>query len=313
VSMSAYELEAYPEWEEELEEEYEGEQEGEEEGEEFLGALGSIAKGLLGEEEWEEEGEVELEEEDEGEYEANPLLRVYPDALMEHLGHAATEAESEAEAEAFIGALVPLAARLIPKVAPALMKAAPRMISQAGKVARVLRKSPVTKPLVRAIPNIMKRTTQSLADQAARGKVITPQTAVRTLQRQTLRVLRNPGNRTKALRHARVADRRFHRLPGNARMIRRTPVGPRGTGARTRSAGAGRRPVRYRPGYGRGYPPGVRYRRRPRPPASYGYGPPAMASGAPAGYAPPGPAYDPAYGPWADGGGSCPCCGQPVD
>jgi hypothetical protein len=313
--MSAYEVEAYPEWEEELEEEYEGEVEAEEEGEEFLGALGSIAKGLLGEEEWEEEGE--LEEEDEGEYEANPLLRVYPDALMEHLGHAATEAESEAEAEAFIGALVPLAARLIPKVAPALMKAAPRMISQAGKVARVLRKSPVTKPLVRAIPNIMKRTTQSLADQAARGKVITPQTAVRTLQRQTLRVLKNPGNRTKALRHARVADRRFHRLPGNARMVRRTPVAPRGTGARTRSAG---RPVRYRPGYGpgygRGYRPGVQYRRRPRPAAPYGYGPPPMASGPPSGYTPAGPAYEPAgsgYGPWADGGGTCPCCGQPVD
>ena len=312
--MSAYEVEAYPEWEEELEEEYEGEVEAEEEGEEFLGALGSIAKGLLGEEEWEEEGE--LEEEDEGEYEANPLLRVYPDALMEHLGHAATEAESEAEAEAFIGALVPLAARLIPKVAPALMKAAPRMISQAGKVARVLRKSPVTKPLVRAIPNIMKRTTQSLADQAARGKVITPQTAVRTLQRQTLRVLKNPGNRTRALRHARVADQRFHRLPSNARMIRRTSVGPRGTGARTRSAGGTGRPVRYPPGYGRGSRPSVQYRRRPRPPAPYGYGPPPMASGAPAAYGPPGPAYGPVgpeYGPWADGGGACPCCGQPVE
>ena len=44
---------------------------------------------------------------------ANPLRRVYPDAMMEHLGHAAAEAETEAEAEAFVGALVPLAAGLV--------------------------------------------------------------------------------------------------------------------------------------------------------------------------------------------------------
>src|SRR2546429_206743 len=51
---------------------------------------------------------LEGEFEDELEFEGfvNPLRRVYPDALMEHMGHAAAEAESEAEAEAFIGALI---------------------------------------------------------------------------------------------------------------------------------------------------------------------------------------------------------------
>ena len=58
---------------------------------------------------------------------ANPLRRVYPDAMMEHLGHAAAEAETEAEAEAFIGALVPLAAGLARSAAPRLARSAPTL------------------------------------------------------------------------------------------------------------------------------------------------------------------------------------------
>ena len=73
---------------------------------------------------------------------------------MEHLGHAATESESEAEAEAFIGALIPLAARLIPRVAPSIMRAAPRLIQGATGIARTLRRSPTTRPLVRTLPTI---------------------------------------------------------------------------------------------------------------------------------------------------------------
>ena len=83
------------------------------------------------EEEFELEGEYELEGESEfegeleleGEYEINPQRRVYNEALMEHLGHAAAEAETEEEAEAFIGALVPVAARLVGRAAPAVMRA----------------------------------------------------------------------------------------------------------------------------------------------------------------------------------------------
>src|SRR5947209_1931777 len=85
----------------ELEDEYEGE--------DFdLGGVIQGISGLLGESEYEDEwegeyedeGEFELEDEWEGEYEdegesmANPLRRVYPDAMMEHLGHAAAEAET---------------------------------------------------------------------------------------------------------------------------------------------------------------------------------------------------------------------------
>lgn len=295
MSITESELEAVPELEEELEEEWEGELEEE----------GELEAEMEAEEEWEEEyeGEEEWEEEYEGEYEANPILRAYPDALIEHLGHAAFEAESEAEAEAFIGALVPMAAKLIPRVAPAVMKAAPKMISQAAKVTRILRKSPATKPLVRAVPSIVKRTTQSLANQAARGKTITPQTALRALQRQTLRVLRNPAARRRAIRHARVADHRFHRLPGTARMLPgRAPLGPRGTGLRLRP---GRPAARHRPGVRLGPRRYLPHRRRGRPSGwGGGYGPGRY------GYASGG--YGPVYGPGLLYPTACSCCGQPM-
>src|SRR5215831_20649335 len=120
MTVSTAQHSALGESEYELEDEYEGE--------DF--DLGGVIKGISGlvgegegeyEDEWEGEyeDEFELEDEWEGEYEdegeamANPLRRVYPDAMMEHLGHAAAEAETEAEAEAFVGALVPLAAGLV--------------------------------------------------------------------------------------------------------------------------------------------------------------------------------------------------------
>src|SRR6476619_924986 len=51
----------------------------------------------------------EYEWESDGEFEINPIAKVYPAAVMEHLGRAAAEAQDEAQAESFIGALVPLA------------------------------------------------------------------------------------------------------------------------------------------------------------------------------------------------------------
>ena len=70
----------------------------------------------------EAEGELEDEFEDEDEDEAegfvNPVRRIYQDAeTMAHLARQAALTESEGEAEAFIGALVPLAAKIIPRAA----------------------------------------------------------------------------------------------------------------------------------------------------------------------------------------------------
>jgi hypothetical protein len=252
MSTLAYELELEDEGEfeaeavGEFEAEAVGEFEAEEEGEEFFRQLASLAAqaaqspalrrigqaaarsalgGLAGQGEF--EGELEWEDEYEGEEEANPIRRVYPDALMEHLGHAASQTESEAEAEAFVGALVPLAARVIPRVAPAVMRAAPQLIRGVARVTRTLRRSPATRPLVRAVPTIVRRTTASLARRVARGQPVTARTAVRTLAGQTARVLSSPQQCVHAYRRSRALDRRYH--VAARRPARRPAMAPANT------------------------------------------------------------------------------------
>jgi hypothetical protein len=192
------------------------------------GMAGRYLSGLLPQNEFEYEGEFEYESM------ANPLRRVYPDALMEHLGHAAAEAESEAEAEAFIGALVPLAARLIPRVAPAVMRAAPQLIRGLSGVTRTLRSNPQTRQLVRTLPTVMRRTAGSLAQQAAQGRAVTPQRAVRTLAQQTSRVVGSPRQAVQAYRRSRALDRRHHQAVGPAAAA----VGQAAGGSAAASAGA---------------------------------------------------------------------------
>jgi hypothetical protein len=170
--------------------------------------VGGQLSGLLPEREFEGEFEGELE------WELNPIRRVYPDALMEHLGHAATEAETEAEAEAFIGALVPLAAQLLPRIAPAVMRAAPALIRGLTGATRTLRSSPATRPLLRTLPTVVRRTAASMAQQAARGQPVTPQTAVRSLAQQTAQVLGSPQQCVQAYRRSRAMDRQYHRTAG---------------------------------------------------------------------------------------------------
>jgi len=193
--MSEYELEALPE-------------------EEATRDIHEFA-GREFEEEWEATGEYEgaSEGEYEWEAEANPLRRVYPDALMEHMGHMATEAESEAEAEAFIGALVPLAAQVLPRVAPHIMRAAPRLIRGISRVTRTLRRNPATRPLVRALPSIIRRTVETVARQTRQGRPVTPQTVVRALGQQTRRVLTSPAACRHAVARSRALDRRYHVSP----------------------------------------------------------------------------------------------------
>jgi hypothetical protein len=251
----------------EFEDEFDGEEEYE--GEDF--DLGGVISGLLGEgeledeDEYEDEGEYEdeweAEFEDEGEAMANPLRRVYPDAMMEHLGHAAAEAETEAEAEAFVGALVPLAAGLARKAAPHVARATPHLVRGLSKVTHDLRRKPATRQLVRAVPTIAARTTRSLARQVAHGHRITPRRAIRTLAGQTAAVLRDPRTRHRVVRHARALDRNYHHstrtgqwwqgMPsGSAAAVRSLAPQPTARGVPA--------PVRYRYGYRYGVP-SVRY------------------------------------------------------
>jgi hypothetical protein len=152
-------------------------------------------------------GDPELE----WESEANPIRRVYPDALMEHLAHRAAETESEAEAEALVGALIPLAARLIPRAAPVLLRAAPQLARGVARATRVLRANPTTRPLVRTVPQIVRRTASTIARQTAGGRPVTPRRAVATLAQQTARTLSSPQQCVTAYRRSRALDSTYHR------------------------------------------------------------------------------------------------------
>jgi hypothetical protein len=162
-------------------------------------------------------GQRELEWELEGE--ANPIRRVYPNALMEHLGHRAAEAPSRAEAEALLGALAPLAARAVPQAAGAIMRSAPQLTRGLAGIARALRSDPATRPLIRTVPRIMRSTAGSLARQAASGQPVTGRAAVGALADQAARTLASPQRAMAAWQQSRVLDRAYHQQV-------RPPAGP---------------------------------------------------------------------------------------
>jgi hypothetical protein len=293
----AYESELEAELEDEFESELEDEAEDELEGEDFLGGLLGESEdflgGILGESEGEdflgsilgeseEEdflgsilGESEDEFEDESEDEISPIRKIYPDAVMEHLGELAAESESEEEAaEHFLPlvgmaaskllpvvakAIAPKAKRVLPQIAKVVTKATPSLTRGIGKVAKALHRHPQTRHLLRVVPGIARRTVGTIAHKAARGGHITPRTAVRTLARQARHVLGTPRHRAQALRRHNHLERRFHRRVGRGiarphlRHGRRYGRGSRihggvspriaGTGLRARRArGAGTRP-----------------------------------------------------------------------
>ena len=170
------------------------------------------------------EGEVHLE--DESEEEISPIRKIYPDALMEHLGELAAEAETEDEAaEHFLPligmaaskllpvvakAIAPAAKKALPRVAKAVSKLTPSLTKGVGKLARSLHRRPATRPLLRAVPAIARKTVHSIANQVAHNRPMTPKTAVRTLATQARRVLAHPARRAQVLRRHQHLDRRFH-------------------------------------------------------------------------------------------------------
>ena len=178
-------------------------------GRQIGGQVADILGGYLPQSEFEGEFETEIEGEDE--MFVNPRQAAQTAALMAHLGHAAASAESEDETEAFLGALIPLAARLVPRVAPTIMRAAPQLVRGLSNVGRTLINNPTARPLINALPAVARNTAASIARQVASGRPVTPQTAVRTLARQTANVLGSPQRAVNAYRQTRRLDRRYHR------------------------------------------------------------------------------------------------------
>jgi len=199
--------------------EHEGEfeAESEEEGEAFFGALARLARRALSspalrrvaqsaaqsalntaqpQSEYEYEFEEEAEWESETESVLNPIRRVYPDSLMEHFGHAAAAAESEEEAEAFVGALVPLARAVATRALPRLARTAVRSVARPAvrAVTRAVTR-PVARPGVRpAVP----RPRPSPPRLSGRPGVVRAR-ADRTIRRATPQLVRGVRNMTRTL------------------------------------------------------------------------------------------------------------------
>src|SRR5262245_8692134 len=172
------------------------------------------------------------------ELELSPIRRIYPDAIMEHMAHEAAEAESEHEAaEGFLPLIPMLAAKvlptlaakalpfaakaagkflpkLLPKVANVVSKVAPRLMRGVSNITRSLFRNKQSRPLVRAVPTIARRTMGAIARQTAAGRPVSPQTAQRVLARQAARVLGNPQQVQAALRRANTLDRCYHKIAG---------------------------------------------------------------------------------------------------
>jgi hypothetical protein len=146
------------------------------------------------------------------------LTRLKPIVVMEHFGHAMAEAESETEAEAFLPFLAPLAfkalgaiaKRAAPRVLKAVRRVAPRLVRGSSRVLRTLRRNPRTRPLVRVLPTIVRRTAADVVRDVQRGQPVTPQRAAQQLAGQTQQVLGSPQQCVRAYRRSSALDRRYH-------------------------------------------------------------------------------------------------------
>ena len=112
------------------------------------------------------------------------------EALAEMMAEQAAHEIHEGEAEAAAGAAAVTV--LSPRDRKALRRLLPHMIRGVAVLTRILRRRRVTRPAVRAMPTIVRRTVTSLKRQAAQGRPITRRSAARTMASQVRRVIGNP-------------------------------------------------------------------------------------------------------------------------
>lgn len=168
----------------------------------FGSMLGGLAAKALSEQELEmelegageTEMEMELETEQESEQEVAQEIAGHDVAMHEALAEMMAEAASQeihaGQAEAMAGAAVMTV--LSPRDRRALRHLLPHLVSGAAVLTRILRRRRITRPAVRAVPTIMRRTVKSLKRRAAAGRPITRRVAARTAAHQVRRVLGSP-------------------------------------------------------------------------------------------------------------------------
>jgi hypothetical protein len=188
------------------------------------GALGKMAGSALGEAEleaeFESEGELEVEGEQEMVHEIVSHELTHNEALAEMMAESATEEPREGEAEAMAGAAAVTV--ISPADRRALRRILPYLVRGTAILTRILRRRRITRPAVRAVPTIIRRTVKDLKRQAAAGRPITRRTAARTAAKQVQRVLSSPKACTAAIaRNVKVSRsyKRPRRTVGRARRV----------------------------------------------------------------------------------------------
>ena len=133
--------------------------------------------------------ELELGEHELGEHEVAHELAEH-EAQAEAMAHYAAFSESEHEAEAMAGAAATIT--LSRRDRHALRALVPNLVRGAAILTRVLRMRRATRPFVRVVPTIVRRTVRTLRRGAAAGRPITRRRAGQIMARQTRRVLSSP-------------------------------------------------------------------------------------------------------------------------
>lgn len=150
--------------------------------------LGGLAAKALGEGEFEDEFEGEGEREMVHEIASHELS--HHEALAELMAEAASNEVHEGEAEAMAGAAALTV--ISPRDRRALRRILPHMIRGTAILTRILRRRRATRPVVRAVPTVMRLAVRDLKRQAARGLPITRRRAAITTAKHVRRVLSSP-------------------------------------------------------------------------------------------------------------------------
>ncbi len=160
--------------------------------------LGSAVGSAL---EGEFEGEDEMEDEFEGEQEmAHEIAShelTHNEAVAEMLAESASHELHEGEAEAMAGAAAVTV--IAPRDRRPLRRILPHLVRGTAILTRILRRRRVTRPAIRAVPTIIRRTVKDLKWQAGKGKRISRKTAARAVAKQVKRVLGNTRASTAAV------------------------------------------------------------------------------------------------------------------
>ncbi len=159
----------------------------------------------------------EYEQEMEGEYETETAEISAHEALAEMMAAVASRSASDAEAEAMTGAAAVTVVSSADAVA--LRRILPHLVRGSAILTRILRQRRVTRPVVRALPTIVRRTTRILARRAAAGQPVTRRTAARVMAAQTRRVMGTPNVCAAALRRNVRATRAIRRVRPRPRRV----------------------------------------------------------------------------------------------